>query len=784
MSSSDAILASLATVPPSALGPALANAEAAKAGVHAHEKSTLQASFPTVEKPTGLPSRQRPASKQVKTSKGEPPHLKDGADQKAETHETAAKAGDGPLPASGAPAAVAEEATEDEGSWWDWLVNRIRGFLNRVPTSDAGLSTSAGERPRVALSGAADPSRMGAHEQESAATVEQKQRDADRSTSADFGENGIAPDVPRETIRSKYRPAASGASAGRGRQAPTSAAFDGIVGPSAGAQIQAGNQQYGEARSQHEAESAELREESSRRIAEEDARTRREQIAMRQQARAQVDGARQEWRATNARAAQSFGDGAQAKRKEADKQIDTKVADAEREADAELTKAETQSQKEKVDAEKKAADEKRKAEEQPRSWWQRFKGAVSSAFSAIRDAVNGIFEAVRAKVRQLIQAAKSFVRGLIEAARSAIVGLIRTFGEALKGLVSIALAAFPEAAERARKWIDDRVDSAVKTVNQAAETLKKAADQALDWLGEQLDKLLAKLQAVFDSILAVVAAIVDLLLRLDEIWAQIVAKLQAVAPVPPDVAGVLRFFEELRDFIQSPAPAPPSPAVADSDIVQAQGQCVNCEEAQTLQRKAGAPSIGSTIQRDLMPPGNCEQSIHDGMQRLVKAWCDPPNWWGSQSDWRRCTADDRCNMLREKVRRNQLCAQHRQTINKECYDGGNLGHRIAERDARNAQANCMALYRIKCEQRPPPVPVPKEVVETVWERFKAFMRDHQRELALGVVIACVIAIAALLIPEPVVTKIIAALSALTAVVAFIVLWVKFKNYDNRDDNQA
>jgi hypothetical protein len=50
--------------------------------------------------------------------------------------------------------------------------------------------------------------------------------------------------------------------------------------------------------------------------------------------------------------------------------------------------------------------------------------------------------------------------------------------------------------------------------------------------------------------------------------------------------------------------------------------------------------------------------------------------------------------------------------------------------------------------------------EKVWERFKRFMRDHQRELALGVVTACVITIVALLVPEPVVTKIVRLLNRL------------------------
>jgi hypothetical protein len=718
-----------------------------------------------------LPPRSRPARPQRATSKGEAPQFKNGAEQPAEKYETGAQVAEGPLPASGAPAAVAEQASEDEGSWWDWLINRIRGFLNGIPTADPGLSTSAGERPRVDLSGAADPSHMGQNQQESAAVVESKQREADQATTADFGENRIAPDVQPETLRPKYRPSAPKGGGGRGRHAATSDAFDRIVGPSVREQIGAENQKYGEAKSQQQTQSEALRQEGSRRIAEEDSRTRKDQLAMRQQAREQVDGARQEWRAANARLGKDFNDGAEAKRKEGEKQIETKAAEAERQTDAELTKAETESQKEKTEAEKKAAEEKRKAEEKPRSWWDRFKGAVSSAFSAIRDAVNGIFEAVRAKVRQLIQAAKKLVRGLIEAARSAIVGLIRAFGEALKGLVSIALAAFPAAAEKARKWIDGKVQSAVDDVNQAAEALKKAADQALDWVGEQLDKLLAKLQAVVDSVLAVVAAIVDLLLNLNEIWARVVAKLREAAPVPPDIQGVLRFFQGLRDWIQAPA-APQAPAAAPSNAVPTQQKCTECEKEGVLQRSA-APAL----QRDLKPPGNCIQGIHDQMQRLVKQWCDHPSG-------RTCVPGESCNRIQQKIRRNQLCAQYRREINDKCYDGGDLGHRIAEADARRAQANCMAIYRAQCEKEPvpPPVVVPKEAVESVWERFKRFMREHEKALATGVIIACAVAIALLLIPEPVLTKIAAALSALAAAVAFIALWVKFKNWDSSNNS--
>jgi hypothetical protein len=113
----------------------------------------------------------------------------------------------------------------------------------------------------------------------------------------------------------------------------------------------------------------------------------------------------------------------------------------------------------------------------------------------------------------------------------------------------------------------------------------------------------------------------------------------------------------------------------------------------------GVSAAPPSIQRQLLPPGNCLQGIHDGMQRAVKAWCDHPSG-------RTCTAGEPCGRLLQKIRRNQLCARNRRTINQTCYAGGDAGHQIAERDARRAQANCMAIFRDTCTPRPVPVPVP------------------------------------------------------------------------------
>lgn len=125
------------------------------------------------------------------------------------------------------------------------------------------------------------------------------------------------------------------------------------------------------------------------------------------------------------------------------------------------------------------------------------------------------------------------------------------------------------------------------------------------------------------------------------------------------------------------------------------------------QGPASASAAPPSIQRRLLPPGNCIQGIHDIMQRAVKAWCDHPSG-------RTCTSGESCGRLLQKIRRNQLCARNRRTINDTCYEGGDEGHRIAERDARRAQANCMALFRASCTPRP--VPQPERQPERTPER--------------------------------------------------------------------
>jgi hypothetical protein len=123
--------------------------------------------------------------------------------------------------------------------------------------------------------------------------------------------------------------------------------------------------------------------------------------------------------------------------------------------------------------------------------------------------------------------------------------------------------------------------------------------------------------------------------------------------------------------------------------------------------------------RDLQPPGNCIQGIHDGMQRSVKAWCD-------HFSGRTCRSADSCGRLLQKIRRNERCAFFRREINNRCYNGGNLGHRIAERDARNAQKNCVAFLNSKCRQQflPQPERQPEPAPQRYSQRFDQSFLDR------------------------------------------------------------
>lgn len=484
----------------------VAKAQAATPGIQAHEKRDLAESLPRIERPTGLPrgGQHRRAPPTILPPAAAPDMPTAAGARQAQSANGRESVDRGALLATGTGALTAEPAAEEEGSWWDWLVGRIQQFFAAIPTTDPGLSTSAGPRPMVDLAGEANPGRIEVHRAISGQAVSDRHAAADAATSADFGENDIYPTVPGGTVGSSYAPSAPPAQGGSGVPAPPAlppdvrTSFDLHARRLVSEKVGAGGTRYSQAEDKHRQQSQQAREDAQRQLDEASEQARTEQQTVQQQARGEVEGARRRWGAENQDIEQRFATQADAKRAETDRQIDAKTREGDDKAARILSDAETKADEQRATAEKRAVDAKREAESRPRSWWDRVKGAINSVFDGIRRTINGIFDAARWAVKKLIEGAKAVAHALIETIRLAVVGLVYAFGAVLKGLATVALIAFPQTAARWCHWIDEKVDGAISAVNDAADWLKKKYDELYDWLGRTLDAILSFLQTVWN----------------------------------------------------------------------------------------------------------------------------------------------------------------------------------------------------------------------------------------------------------------------------------------------
>jgi RHS repeat-associated protein len=105
--------------------------------------------------------------------------------------------------------------------------------------------------------------------------------------------------------------------------------------------------------------------------------------------------------------------------------------------------------------------------------------------------------------------------------------------------------------------------------------------------------------------------------------------------------------------------------------------------ASTYGYAAGAP-----LDRWDVDGQKCSVGVHVGMQLAVNLAC---KWSGP----RRCLETDDCSENARKISTNSACAATRRAINNRCFNGGDLGHRQAEEEAKNAIKRCMEL-RPKC----------------------------------------------------------------------------------------
>jgi hypothetical protein len=509
--SAESLLQSLRSVPASAFSQAVGMAEAETAGLQTREMEALAASLPKTDwPPAGMPHRLAPAQPApTAVEGGEAPEMEAGGGQGAPP-ETEPSETTGALPAAQVSASVQEPEVEEEGSWWDWLWNAVRSFLSRLPTSDPNLSTSAGERPALELSGDADPAHMTAHQEASQATAQDARTRADAAVLGDFGENDIYPVVTPETLSPSYQPGGPAGAAGGGPPAGAPAvpaealaAFNQAAAAPLSEKVAEQAESYRAQKEEAESRSESARLDAEAQVAAETERARAEQDGMRERARGEVDGYRRSWEEENQALQDEFDVQSEARRREVDQQIEDQTRATDEQVETELSRAEQQAEDERIRAEEEAADKKREAENQSEGFWESVKGGISAYFEGLKQIVNAIFDGLRWLVRNILELAKQLVLAIIELARIVIVGLIFVFGEVLKGLVTVLLFAFPETAARWREAIDGAVETTIGWVNTAAEALKAFYTFIYDFLATTLDMLLRFVQVGWTVILEI-----------------------------------------------------------------------------------------------------------------------------------------------------------------------------------------------------------------------------------------------------------------------------------------
>ncbi len=394
--------------------------------------------------------------------------------------------------------------------------------MNRIPTSDPGVSTSAGPRENVALEGDSDPGRMDRQKEDGASQL-RAQRDIQTQAFRNHpGQSNIKPrriDEARKpqmqtepAARPEPIPPAQGAADYVEAEYPKEVRdkADTDLKPKLEPGLKQADAETAAAAKTRDTESAREKESAAAKARQInlDADSQQKQAVLdgrKDVARQQGEGVAGAYEQVN----QFSSDAAKeqtAKRKAVGDHVKTEESKARKELEDGEKKAETKKKEE----EKKAADKKKELEREQKkeSWWDRVASAVKKAVKAVTEAIDTIFTKLREAVKTIIEKAKKAAVALINKARNWVVARLNDFREWAKSQVNKYLKdAFPALAKRINAGIDATVDVAIKGVNTAADAAIAGVEALASALAKALDKILQVFQTALKAAVQIAGAV-------------------------------------------------------------------------------------------------------------------------------------------------------------------------------------------------------------------------------------------------------------------------------------
>ncbi|MGK7946786.1 MAG: hypothetical protein AB4058_20180 [Microcystaceae cyanobacterium] len=514
------IIEQLKNTPPTQALTTYAQAQSASVQALETQKQQLQDQIPEIPAPTGLTAKKvtdvgklaQKAAKEAATA--QVPTI--GAIQRETSGDLAANyetsVPEIPPSPSPSPTQLAGGEVSQEGQSDPALSQSAQNALDNVPINTNQISTSAGERPNLDLSGEANPSQMETAQAQLGQEVSAVKTRASQAINQDFGENNIFPKPSHEILKTNKELTTiplSETTIGESPSIPAEA-VDGLnqsLSPLLREKIGAEQDKYQAGKEKFDLDSAKANTEANQKIVNLNQETKEKQLAEQKQAQSEVAQYKQEWKSELDLVEKDYQEKAgKATEKQQDK-IGKEKVKGEKQASKHLEEAEKKAEAEKQKANKEVAQKKEKAQQESGGFWGWVQSKAKAFIDGIKKAVNFIYDNLRKAIKGIFEVGKKLALAAIDLARQAIVGLIKVYGEIIKGLVKIAFAAFPEIAKKINAKIDQAVNFAVQAVNKAAEGLKTAVTAVLDFLAQTLDSLLGLVQKLYNGIYTLVGMI-------------------------------------------------------------------------------------------------------------------------------------------------------------------------------------------------------------------------------------------------------------------------------------
>lgn len=442
--------------------------------------------------------------------------------------------------------------SKQEGGFLGWLRANIQRFMSQIRTTDPNVKTSAGDAPKVDLSGEANPERMKQKRQESQQAVQGQRDELTNQLKSHPGQQNIQPKAVNESRKplvSTEQKEALTTPADQAMQdyveAPLSAEVrsktDELLTPKLDANMGEARQQTEAAAKQRDTDKKAAVDEAQQEVKNSNNKADAEQRDLVLANRKKVAEQQRQGMLDAEKEMKAFNTEADGKQLEARKAINTEIKDKESGAAKELDKGEAKAKAIKKEGEKQAAEKKKelKKAQKKKSWWDRVKSAVKKAVKVITDAIDKVFTWVREKVKQAIEFAKKAAIALINKARKFIKDKLDAFRNWAKSQVNKYLKdRFPGLAKRINGAIDTVVDVAKKGVDVVADAAIKTVEFIADKLGKALDKVLQVFQTGLKAAVQIAGAVLT---------GDIAGALRAAIQAACDIAGIKS--QPIFDFI-------------------------------------------------------------------------------------------------------------------------------------------------------------------------------------------------------------------------------------------